>query len=143
MRLVGLLRVHGPCSATREAGRISDVLLYLTAGELSAFQQRTDALLRPFEARGTRPDSRPPGARLVQVIRAGFALSQVAVPGSVPEVGLATDAAATHKGPVTVTPTADSDGRRPGNPARTNPAEAGPAAAGEAAVSDIPNPEGT
>ncbi|WEV29946.1 helix-turn-helix domain-containing protein [Streptomyces sp. 71268] len=128
----------------QEAGRISDALLYLTAGELSAVQQQIDALLRPFEARGTRPDSRPPGARLVQVIQAGFALPQVAATGSVSEASRTTDAASTHREAVEATSAAaDSDGQRLDNPAGTKPAGAGPATPGEAAVSDIPNPEGT
>ncbi|MFF5715643.1 winged helix-turn-helix domain-containing protein [Streptomyces buecherae] len=127
----------------QEAGRISDVLLYLTAGELSAVQHQIDALLRPFEARETRPDSRPPGARLVQVIRAGFPVPQVTASGPAPETSRATDVATTGSGAVEATPTADSVGPRPDNSAGTEPAKVNPVAAGTAAMSDIPDPEGT
>ncbi|MFI2028910.1 winged helix-turn-helix domain-containing protein [Streptomyces buecherae] len=127
----------------QEAGGISDVLLYLTAGELSAIQQQIDALLRPFEARETRPDSRPPGARLVQVIRAGFPVPQLTASGPVPEANRATDVATTRSGAVKTTPAADSGGPRLDNSAGTEPTEANPAATGTAAVSGIPDPEDT
>ncbi|MFE6775710.1 winged helix-turn-helix domain-containing protein [Streptomyces sp. NPDC057702] len=60
----------------QRAERIGDALVYLTADELSAVHRQIDALLRPFEGRETHPESRPAGARLVQVIRAGFPLPQ-------------------------------------------------------------------
>ncbi|MEU3961259.1 helix-turn-helix domain-containing protein [Streptomyces buecherae] len=126
----------------QEAGRISDVLLYLTASELSAVQQQIDALLRPFEVREARPDSRPSGARLVQVIRAGYPVPQVTASGPAPETAHATDVATTGSAAVEATPTADSGGPRLDDSAGTKPAEASPVATGTAAVSDIPDPEG-
>ncbi|MFT2014799.1 helix-turn-helix domain-containing protein [Streptomyces sp. 796.1] len=59
----------------QQAVRIGDTLLYLTAAELSDIHGRIDALLHPFEERAARPEVRPAGARLVQVIEAAFPLS--------------------------------------------------------------------
>lgn len=62
--------------AWQEAERVSDNVLYLTAEELSVIQQQIGALLRPYEERTARPGARPEGARLVQIIQAGFPLPQ-------------------------------------------------------------------
>jgi DNA-binding transcriptional ArsR family regulator len=56
----------------RHAGQISDLLLYLTADELEAMFGHMRTLYERYGDRLTDPESRPPGARLVQYIQLGF-----------------------------------------------------------------------
>ncbi|MEU1625132.1 helix-turn-helix domain-containing protein [Streptomyces sp. NPDC020096] len=56
----------------REAEQLSDVLLYLTAAELTELGERMNELLEPYADRLADPDCRPDGARLITLIRAAI-----------------------------------------------------------------------
>jgi predicted ArsR family transcriptional regulator len=55
----------------QQAALMSDVLLYLTPAELAELGERVDRLLDRYLDRMTRPELRPPGARLVSYIQFG------------------------------------------------------------------------
>ncbi|MFF7181435.1 helix-turn-helix domain-containing protein [Streptomyces sp. NPDC008121] len=56
----------------REAEQLGDSLLYLTPAELTAFGERVEELLRPYEERGADASLRPEGARPVSLLRIAF-----------------------------------------------------------------------
>lgn len=56
----------------QEAEAFGDELLYLTAEELLELRNGIDELLHRFADRNTRPELRPAGAELVQVLRIAF-----------------------------------------------------------------------
>ncbi|MET9434235.1 helix-turn-helix domain-containing protein [Streptomyces sp. NPDC006551] len=56
----------------REAEQFGDSLLYLTPAELTAFGERVEELLRPYEDRQSDPSLRPEGARPVSVLRIAY-----------------------------------------------------------------------
>lgn len=56
----------------REAEQFADSLLYLTPAELTAFGERIEELLRPYENRQSDPSLRPEGARPVSVFRIAY-----------------------------------------------------------------------
>ncbi|MFD3578575.1 helix-turn-helix domain-containing protein [Streptomyces sp. NPDC058644] len=58
--------------AWQEAEQFSDSVLHLTPEELTDIGERIDALLRPYEDRGTDPARRPEGTRTVSVVRLAF-----------------------------------------------------------------------
>lgn len=102
----------------QQAVRIGDTLLYLTAAELSDLQNRIDALLHPFAERAERPEVRPAGARLVQVIKAAFPLS--------PEPSNGREGEATAAGRTGDVPVAGEAGGVPTRARRRRPAPARP-----------------
>jgi|HubBroStandDraft_1064217.scaffolds.fasta_scaffold199133_1 DNA-binding transcriptional ArsR family regulator len=56
----------------QRAAAFSDLLLYLTAAELQELSEQIDAIASGYLDRLTRPELRPPGARLVQYIQLAF-----------------------------------------------------------------------
>jgi DNA-binding transcriptional ArsR family regulator len=60
----------------QEATVFGDTVLHLTADELSDVGRKLAEVLRPYERRQEAREPRPDGARLVQVIRAGFPVSR-------------------------------------------------------------------
>ncbi|MFF1708629.1 helix-turn-helix domain-containing protein [Streptomyces sp. NPDC058268] len=69
--------------AWREAEQFSDSLLHLTPEELTGIGERINALLQPYEDRGSDPDRRPEGAIPVSVVRLAFVDREI--PGEVPD----------------------------------------------------------
>ncbi|MGW6389837.1 winged helix-turn-helix domain-containing protein [Streptomyces sp. NPDC055103] len=56
----------------REAEQFGDTLLHLAPAELTELGKRIDALLRPYEERGTDPSLRPEGTRAVTILRMAY-----------------------------------------------------------------------
>jgi predicted transcriptional regulator len=56
----------------QQAAHFGDTMLYVTADELAALADETQAMLDRFMARQTHPELRPPGARLVAYLHLAF-----------------------------------------------------------------------
>jgi DNA-binding transcriptional ArsR family regulator len=56
----------------QQAAQFGDSMLYVTADELLALADETQAMMDRFLARLTHPELRPPGARLVTVLHLAF-----------------------------------------------------------------------
>ena len=56
----------------QDAEEFGDRLLYVTAGELGELSEAISALLDRFADRNTRPELRPEGAEMVQMLRIAF-----------------------------------------------------------------------
>jgi hypothetical protein len=56
----------------QEAAHFGDTLLWVTADELRALGEEEQALIERYLERQTRPDLRPPGARLVTHLHLAF-----------------------------------------------------------------------
>jgi len=56
----------------QHAAHFGDLMLYLTPGELLDLAERERALLEPYLDRLTRPELRPPGARVVTYLQLAF-----------------------------------------------------------------------
>lgn len=67
--------------AWQEAETFGDQLLYLTPQELQELGDGIDELLGRFFDRNTRPELRPQGAELVQVLRIAFRMDRGTEPG--------------------------------------------------------------
>jgi predicted ArsR family transcriptional regulator len=63
-------------SAWRSAAGFGDAMVYLTADELAALNDRLEALLGEFQQRSTDPAARPPGARPVALIQYAFPMDR-------------------------------------------------------------------
>ena len=66
----------------QRAAQVNDLLLYLTADELEALLGQMRTLWNQYGDRLTDPESRPPGARLIQYIQLGFPVVEPPVAGS-------------------------------------------------------------
>jgi hypothetical protein len=56
----------------QHAAQFGDTVLYLSAAELDALGKELHALIDPYADRLTRPELRPPGARLVSYLHLAF-----------------------------------------------------------------------
>jgi hypothetical protein len=71
----------------QQAAVFGDMFLYLTAAELAELGEQVDGLFDRYMDRLTRPELRPPGARLVTYIQVAAPKQVPGRPGRVPADG--------------------------------------------------------